>query len=185
MWLLAKHCTCRKVHWVGTSMGGIIGMMLANAAPGLIHSLDDAERYRLPSFRRRDCSASCPYIGAKRHSTRAPKPKRQLRKNCATFGITEEAHWQDLFAHSIQPRRTANSASPTIPAIASRFPKTEDIKDVDLWPYFEMLAIPVLLTCARRQIRYFAARSRAAKCKPCIYASRNHEIAGLPAMRRR
>src|SRR5262249_44819564 len=27
-----------RVHWLGTSMGGIIGMMLANAHPGLLQS---------------------------------------------------------------------------------------------------------------------------------------------------
>lgn len=133
----------KRVDWVGTSMGGIIGMMLANAKPGLLNSLtlNDVGCLIPAAGLKRILS----YAGVRTSFATRTEAENALRERCAPFGIPSEMHWQQLFAHSIEEaggrfRFTCD------PAITSNFPKEKEVKDVDLWPLWKsLLSIPLLI----------------------------------------
>jgi pimeloyl-ACP methyl ester carboxylesterase len=143
--LASLHLT--QVDWVGTSMGGIIGMMLANSVPGLFRSL---------TLNDVGCTVSA--AGMKRilayPPSRNPCPTRAeaeaiLRERCDTFGIRDEAHWQHMFKYGLQEKNGCFRANYD-PAIMAAYAKDRDkdavITDISLWPLWEVLTkIPVLL----------------------------------------
>ena len=133
----------KQVDWIGTSMGGIIAMMMAGAHPGLIRSLvlNDVGCLIPASGLKRILS----YAGVRTNFPTRTEAEAALRERCAPFGITSEVEWQHLFAHSIEEVggmfRLAYD-----PAIANTFPKEKDIKDINLWPLWKNLShIPILL----------------------------------------
>ena len=132
-----------KIHFVGTSMGGIIGMMLANAFPNLIKTLtlndigcvvEGAGLKRIST-----------YIGANVFATRA-EAEAELCLRCANYGITDDAHWQNMFTHGIMETGDGKFCLAYDPNIAKSFANNDEIKDLDLWPLWEAVKpIPVLL----------------------------------------
>ncbi len=133
-----------RVHWIGTSMGGILGMMAANAAPGLLASLA-----------LNDVGCIIPKEGLQRisryagvtsaYATRADA-EAALRKNCAPFGITDEAHWQLLFQHSIEQAKDGTWRLAYDPAIMANSPKPDAVQEVNLWAMWEAIKpVPTLL----------------------------------------
>ncbi|MDX1974940.1 MAG: alpha/beta hydrolase [Rickettsiales bacterium] len=140
---LAQH-NINSCHWVGTSMGGILGLMMAQLKPGLIKSLvlndigcliPAAGLKRIVAY-----ASSNTYFSSKQAA------EAQLRINCASFGIRDEAHWNHLFTHSIheQPDGTYHLAYD--PAILAGLVTNVEIQDVNLWPFWPSAqAIPTLL----------------------------------------
>lgn len=140
---LLKLLNLPRVHWLGTSMGGILGLMAAAAAPGLLASLA-----------LNDIGCVIPGSGLVRirESARLPKDfatreecEAAFRLRLATFGITEDAHWQHMLAYGIEQAggrwRLAYD-----PAIFNAMTGDAPIADVDLWPLWQAVqALPVLL----------------------------------------
>lgn len=133
-----------RVHWVGTSMGGIIGMMLANAHPGLIQSLtlNDVGCLIPAAGLKRILS----YAGVKMQFATRAEAEATLRDICKPFGIHDEKHWQHLFTYSLEDMlgggvRFAYDANIVMP-----FAKDSPVMDVNLWPLWPMMtAVPILL----------------------------------------
>jgi pimeloyl-ACP methyl ester carboxylesterase len=133
-----------RVHWIGTSMGGIIGMMLANTLPGVMASL---------TLNDIGCNVSA--AGLKRISNYAggipifanrAEAENALRANMSTFGITEDRHWQHVFEHSIVSAGDGSFYFAYDPAIMTTFPKGDEVKDIDLWKLWDAIKLlPVLL----------------------------------------
>jgi len=132
------------VHWIGTSMGGIMGMMAANSNPGLIDALV-----------LNDIGALIPASGLARIRDIADfktsfdtkeEAEAVFRKRCEHFGIREEAQWQQLLAYGIE-NRNGQFAFTYDPAIFSiGFSKDAPLADVNLWPLWQAVTgIPVLL----------------------------------------
>jgi pimeloyl-ACP methyl ester carboxylesterase len=143
LWMLAI-LGVAKVHWVGTSMGGIIALVMGAALQG-----------RLASLTLNDVGCIIPAAGLKRilsyvgtqtsFATRA-EAEATLRKNCASFGMKSDAAWQNMFAHSIQQTPEGTFRLAYDPAISRAFPKPDDIQDVDLWPFWPAMAgVPILV----------------------------------------
>ena len=132
-----------KIHFIGTSMGGIIGMMLANAFPNLLKTLtlnDIGCLVEAAGLKR--ISA---YIGETIFATRA-EAEAELCKRCSTYGIADEAHWQNMFNHSIQETEDGKFRFAYDPDIAKSFGDSTKIKDVDLWALWEAVKqVPTLL----------------------------------------
>ncbi|MDE3060842.1 MAG: alpha/beta hydrolase, partial [Pseudomonadota bacterium] len=134
----------RQPHWVGTSMGGILGLMAANTAPGLIRSLvmndvgcliPSAALMRILSYATSGSS----------FATRA-EAEAALRFRCATFGITDEAHWQLLFEHSIEPYEGGFRLTCDPALFTSAPPPDQPVADINLWGLWPAVAaLPVLL----------------------------------------
>lgn len=143
-----KHFAITRAHWVGTSMGGIIGMMVANSFPNVLQTLtlnDIGCLVPASGFAR-----ILQYVGVVPvYDTRA-QAEAELRRRCAPYGITSEAHWQNLFAHSIEENGDGPESKPWRlaydPAIMHALPPADKMVDIPLWGLWEAIQpIPTLL----------------------------------------
>lgn len=133
-----------RVHWLGTSMGGIMGLMAANMRPGLITSLA-----------LNDIGCLIPAAGLHRIVDLADMQTRfstyaeaeaAFRKRTATFGIRDETIWQQLLQFGIE-KDDGGFRFTYDPALfkSGAFSK-DNIADVSLWPLWEAVTkMPVLL----------------------------------------
>jgi pimeloyl-ACP methyl ester carboxylesterase len=132
------------VDWVGTSLGGLIGIVLA-ALPG-------------SPIRRivvNDIGPYLPWAGLRRLGSNldaAPKSfetieaaERYFRQVLAPFGELEDEHWHHLTVHSVgwKPERQRFEAL-CDPNIAHAF-RNPWHYSVDLWKYWEAIDIPILV----------------------------------------
>lgn len=142
----------RSVDWIGTSMGGIIGMMIAAMNPGRIRRLVLND---IGAFIPKDgLKGILDYVSAaKMHHASREEAEAQLRMNMADFGIDSEEHWQHVFTYSI--RETADGFAlafdPDILApIREETNDFTEIHDIDLSELWEAIRIPVLVLRGER-----------------------------------
>jgi pimeloyl-ACP methyl ester carboxylesterase len=135
---------CTEVDWVGTSLGGLIGMVLA-ALPG-----SPIRRLVI-----NDIGPYLPWAGLLRLGANlndAPKSfdsieaaELYFRRVLAPFGELEDEHWHHLTAHSVEwkpeRQRYESLCDPNI-AYAFRNPWHYS---VDLWKYWDAIEIPILV----------------------------------------
>lgn len=96
---LLDHLGIRKFDWVGTSMGGIIGMLIAARYPHIVKSLvlNDIG----PIIPGNAIERILSYVGSSYEFHNKIDAERALRERLATFGIKQEEHWKHLMTHSI------------------------------------------------------------------------------------
>ena len=132
----------RPVGWVGTSLGGICGMLVAAAEGQPIEKLvlNDIGPF-IPA-------AALARIGG---YIAAPDPfddlaavECYLRRVHAPFGALTDADWGHLARHSARPLPDGRLALHYDPAIASPLLETEP-QDQSFWPLWERVRIPVLV----------------------------------------
>ncbi len=131
----------KTVHWVGTSMGGIIALTMAAMRPGLIKSvvLNDIGCQIPAAGLKRILS----YAGVQTSFPTLADAQANLRMICEPFGIPDEAHWQHLFKYSLVQRSSWQMHYD--PAIVTPMKGAEPV-DVVMWPLWEAVkSIPVLL----------------------------------------
>ena len=132
-----------KLHWIGTSMGGIIGMMIANSAPQLFKTLilnDIGCLIPAEGLKR-----ILTYVGKTEFATRA-EAENELRIRCSLYGIESEEHWQNLFDNFIEKTGQGAFRFAYDPQIISTFPPADKIEDINLWALWEKIkTIPTLL----------------------------------------
>jgi pimeloyl-ACP methyl ester carboxylesterase len=131
----------KAVHWVGTSMGGIIGMLMAAMPETPIRrlALNDVGPF-IPLAALQRIAA---YVGMPLEFADKAQLVRYIRQIYEPFGITREKDWQNLVEHS---QRTLPNGKLTLahdPAIAKVFGEID--KDVDLWAVYDAIQCPVLL----------------------------------------
>lgn len=145
---LLEHLNVQTVDWIGTSMGGIIGMMIAVLHPGLIQKLV-----------LNDIGSVVPKTGLERivayvsqapqHFASRPEAEKQLRLMAASFGLKQEAHWEHLFRHSIKERPDGTHHFAFDPNILEPVRQQTDnyqtISDIDLSEFWQAINIPALL----------------------------------------
>lgn len=146
MALLLQQLNAPPLHWVGTSMGGLIGMLLAATQPKLIKRLvlNDVGA-RIPAkalLRLRD------YVGKQMSFANRAAAEAALRVNHKPFGLTSEAEWQHLFDVSLRENNDGSVSLRYDPAIALPFQEAA-VEDVDLWPIWELVKCPVLIIRGR------------------------------------
>ena len=133
-----------QLHWLGTSMGGIMGLMAANSAPGLIQSMvlnDIGCLIPASGLGRINDIANIPTV----FDTRA-LAEAALRQRSAGFGIADEAHWQHLYAHGLEQVNGRWRFTYDTGIFTAGFSPDTPVADVNLWPLWPALAnIPVLL----------------------------------------
>jgi pimeloyl-ACP methyl ester carboxylesterase len=133
-----------EVDWVGTSLGGLIGMVLAALPGGPVRRIviNDIGPY-LPW-------AGLLRLGANLND--APRSFRTIeqaedyfRRILASFGQLEDAHWRHLTMHSVAwSAEAACFKSLCDPDIAHAF-RNPWHYSVDLWKYWEAIDIPILV----------------------------------------
>jgi pimeloyl-ACP methyl ester carboxylesterase len=132
-----------SVYWVGTSMGGLLGMMLAAAEPSRLRALvlNDVGAW-VPAAALRRLGR---YVGVATHFPCSAAAEQALREFYAPFGITDERHWRHLFAHSLEEAPGGGVRVAYDPAIGAPLRDPERIQDLDLWCLWEGIDSPTLL----------------------------------------
>lgn len=129
------------VDWVGTSMGGLIGIALAAAAGTPIRRLvlNDIGPY----VAKATLEPIKLYLGIDLRFRDLDEVERHLRQIHAGFGALTDAQWRHLARHSV--RATPDGLHLHYdPAI--RVPFVEwSLEDADLWPLYERIACPTLV----------------------------------------
>jgi pimeloyl-ACP methyl ester carboxylesterase len=131
-----------RVDWIGTSMGGLIGMFLA-AQPGTpIRKLvmNDVGPY-LPKAGLERIAA---YVGKPVRFASLEEMERYVRLIAAPFGSLTEAQWHHLTVHAARRLESGEYTFAYDPGIAEPL-KASEIVDIDLWPVWDAVRCPVLV----------------------------------------
>lgn len=131
-----------SVDWVGTSMGGIVGMMLAAADKSPIRRLvlNDVGAF-VPAAA---LTGILSYFGTDpRFATRA-EGEQYLRRIYAGFGTLSAEQWRHIADHGLRPDGNGRFALAYDPRI--REPITaQPLEDADLWAVWDRISCPVLV----------------------------------------
>jgi len=131
-----------RVDWVGTSMGGLIGMMLAAqpASPIRRLVLNDIGAF-IPKA---SIERLAQYVGKDPRFDSVAAVEAYLRQVNAPFGPLTDAQWAHLAAHSAVQADDGRWRLHYDPAIGKAFAGAP-VNDVALWPVWEAVACPVLI----------------------------------------
>jgi pimeloyl-ACP methyl ester carboxylesterase len=131
-----------QVSWVGTSMGGIIGMMLAaqRGTPFARLVLNDVGALIPKASLERIAT----YVGNDMQFTDSAALEAYLRRVHAPFGALTDAQWRHMAAFGARPVEQGGLRLHYDPAIALPFTQQEP-QDVNLWPVWEQVACPTLI----------------------------------------
>ena len=146
MTLLTK-LELKDVHWVGTSMGGLIGMMVETHGPHLIRKmvLNDIGPYIPKQSLMRIGS----YVGQNMTFSNREAAFKHFKEIHDTFGITKDEHWQHLFEHSFVEENDGAYKSHYDPglALAFRSKRGKQIKmpNMDMWKMWDLINVPMLV----------------------------------------
>jgi pimeloyl-ACP methyl ester carboxylesterase len=132
-----------SVHWVGTSLGGLIGMTLA-ALPG-----SPIERLVLNDVGPVLTAASLERIGSYLGQW-PPLPdlaaaEQFVRAVSATFGPHSDAEWRFLTEHVVRKNADGSLRMHYDPAIAVPFKAQVTHEDMELWKFYDAVRCPTLL----------------------------------------
>jgi pimeloyl-ACP methyl ester carboxylesterase len=142
----------RRIDWVGTSMGGLIGMLLA-AKPG-----SPITRLVL-----NDVGAFTPwsalvrlkgYVGAAQSFRSLDEVEAHLRRTCAQFGPLSDAHWRHLATHGACASAAGDYRLRYDPGIGATLRGHADpefplgpglLAGIDLWNTWKAVRCPTLV----------------------------------------
>ena len=143
MTVLIAHLGAERVDWVGTSMGGLIGMSLAAAEGTPIRRLviNDIGPF-LPQAAVRAIGNNL--LAAPRHYASVEEAEARLRRVHAPFGPLSDAQWRHLAEHSVRPDPAGGLRPHYDPGIANAF-RPGRIYDTSLWELWDAVSCPVLL----------------------------------------
>jgi pimeloyl-ACP methyl ester carboxylesterase len=127
--------------WIGTSMGGILGMLLAAQEETPIRRLilNDVGPY-IPKAALERIGE---YVGENPSFANLQEALAYFQKVHADFGDLTEVQWSDLTMHSVQREADGSYRLHYDPAIGDPF-KGEQ-KDVDLWEIYDQIKCPTLV----------------------------------------
>lgn len=132
-----------SVHWVGTSMGGLIGMALAAQECTPLRKLvlnDVGPLITVESLQR-----IATYVGSDPQWASFDEALAYVKLISAPFGQLSEAQWHHLTETSIVQRADGRWAFRYDPRIAEPFKAAFVDKDIDLWPIYAGITCPTLV----------------------------------------
>lgn len=144
---LMQHLALTHVDWIGTSMGGLIGMMLAAQAPESIHSLiiNDIGPFIPGKALHRIGS----YAGTTMSFPGFTEAEQHLKQIMRPFGITQESHWEHLLQYSFVYEEEGACRFAYDPNIGKAFRtkrgKVKRLPDMEFWELWEKVQCPVLV----------------------------------------
>lgn len=142
MTVLIARSGAARVDWVGTSMGGLIGMLLAAQPRSPIRRLvmNDIG----PFIPKAALERIANYVGQTPMFGSFTEAEQYIRTVSAPFGPLSDAQWRHLTEHNIRQRDDGYYILGYDPGIAEVF-HSSAIADVDLWPFWDRVNCPVLL----------------------------------------
>ena len=131
------------VNWLGTSMGGLIGMALA-ALPGnpvtkLV--LNDAA----PVISRAALERIGSYVGEERRFATLDEAEKYVRSIAAPFGPHTDAQWRFLAEAWVRRQEDGSWRPHYDTRIAEAYRASMPEKDLELWPLYDAVRCPTLL----------------------------------------
>lgn len=132
----------RTVYWVGTSMGGMLGMVLASRPNSPIKKLILNDVGVLVPKVSMDRIAT--YVGKDPRFNTFNEIEAYVRMISAPFGPLTDAQWKHLTEHSTRQHADGTWGMTYDPGIALPFQKGA-LADIDLSAYFDAIACPTLL----------------------------------------
>ena len=155
---LIARTRAQHIDWIGTSMGGIIGMMLAALPNSPIRRLilnDVGPQIPIHGLRR-----LAKYIGNEPNFKSMDEAKEYFKANYKEFGIRNEDQWTTFTEHSVEQRAPnvfAVKVDPGVKNPKSTLQMVSDffhhphrslegiLYDVDLWAVWKKIRCPVLV----------------------------------------
>jgi pimeloyl-ACP methyl ester carboxylesterase len=141
---LLQYLGIAKVNWLGTSMGGIVGMVLAaNPALNLVRKLilNDVGAV----FHREGIVSVAMSSGNGERFQDLQEAERYFRDRYAAWGPLPDEEWRHIALHSTHRADGGYELAydPNIAAVAKK--NRDQLKDMDIWPVFEAIQCPVLV----------------------------------------
>ena len=132
-----------RVCWLGTSLGGLVGMALAGLPGSPIERLllnDVGPRLEAEALRRIGS-----YLGRAPRFADFAEAERYVRLVGAPFGALPDADWRHLTEVVLRPLPEGGYALNFDPAIVESFRRAASSDALDLWACFERMTCPTLL----------------------------------------
>lgn len=131
----------RPVFWVGTSLGGICGMLLAAAPKNPIARLvlNDVG----PFIPRASLARIAAYIGDVPEFADLQDVETYLRRVHTPFGPLTDAQWHEMARHSARTLADGRPALHYDPALTVPMREAEP-QDIDMMPFWNRISVPVL-----------------------------------------
>jgi pimeloyl-ACP methyl ester carboxylesterase len=136
----------KQVDWVGTSMGGLMGMVATALHPHLIDKmvLNDIGPYISAEGMRRIAT----YIKDEVKFPSKEAAQARFREIYAPFKIEHEDHWQHFFEHGLRPTEGGFSFNHD-PKLGQIFKDADGniitMQEFDLWRLWDAIKIPMLV----------------------------------------
>ncbi len=142
MTVLIARLGTETVDWVGTSMGGLIGMMMA------AHPNTPVRRLVLndvgPFIAKAALQRIATYVGQRPHFKSPSALEAYLRQVYAPFGKLTDEDWRSMAEHSQRAAPDGGILLHHDPKIAENAQAGAG-QDIDLWALWDKIACPVLL----------------------------------------
>jgi pimeloyl-ACP methyl ester carboxylesterase len=135
-----------QVDWIGTSMGGLIGMFLASAPNAPIRSLvvNDVG----PVLPRAALARIADYIGRDERFANLAEVEAHLRRVHAPFGPLTDEQWRHLARHGHRFHADGSYGLAYDPGIAVNVQLA--VKDWDFWASWDSITCPALVLHGRQ-----------------------------------
>lgn len=131
-----------RVHWVGTSMGGLIGMLLASlpGTPVTRLVLNDVG----PVVTAASIARIAEYVGQDPVFADLAAAEAYIRAVSLPFGALSDEEWRHLTVHSVKPAE-GGCQFRYDPGVAEPFRKSPLVEDVSLWDLYDRIGCPTLV----------------------------------------
>lgn len=143
MLMLMAHLKLESVHWLGTSLGGLIGMAIAAIPESPIRRLvlnDVGPVLTVAALQR-----IAAYLGKWPPLPTIEAAEQFVRAVSASFGPHTDAEWRFLTEHVVRRNADGSLRMHYDPAIAMPFNAEMPAKDVELWKFYDAIRCPTLL----------------------------------------
>lgn len=146
MLTLMARLNVSEVDWLGTSMGGLIGMLLAAqnvTATSPIRRLilnDVGPTLSIDALKR-----IVNYVSGPHEFAEAEKAHRYVRSIFAPFALETEAEWQTLIDHTLKPTENGGLRFNYDQKIRVPLERALLGQEVDLWSVYDRIRCPTLL----------------------------------------
>jgi len=132
------------VHWVGTSMGGLLGILFAALPKSPVRRLvlNDVG----PVLPKQGLERIGQSVGRDPGFSNRQELEAYLRDVHAAFGPLSEAQWRHLAEHSGRTRSDGRLGLAYDPKIGAAFTNPDaPLQDIDFWPFYDQIRCPTLV----------------------------------------
>jgi pimeloyl-ACP methyl ester carboxylesterase len=139
---LRRRYGSRSIYWVGTSMGGMLGMLLASRPNSPVRKLvvNDVG----PLIPKASLERIATYVGKDPRFRTFEELEAYMRQISAPFGPLTDAQWHHLTLHGARQYDDGSWGMCYDPDIAAPFRQGPQ-QDIDLWNYWDAITCPTLV----------------------------------------